>query len=243
MYELIILFLIAAFISIVIGTVAGFGTSTIFLPIALFFLDFKTALVLVAVAHLSGNVGATTFFREGLDKKLFLLFGVPSLILTIIGAYLVTYIPQNLLTIFLGIFLLIFSIYSLLKPEFKIKPGKSNTIVGGGLSGFLQGLIGVGGPLRGAFLISYDIDKMKYIATISAIAVVIDAARIPVYFFNNLLNPEFYYYIPFLVLIGIIGSYVGKKIVTITPQEIFKKIVLIAISLASLLLIYHGLFN
>jgi len=242
MYEFI-LFFIVAFISIVIGTVAGFGTSTIFLPVALFFLDFKTALVLVAISHLSGNIGAATFFRQGLDKKLFLLFGVPSLILTVVGAYLVIYIPQNFLIIFLGVFLLFFSVYSLLRPEFKVPAIKRNTILGGGVSGFLQGLIGIGGPLRGAFLISYDLDKMKYIATISAIAVVIDAARIPVYFSNNLLNPQFYYYIPFLVLTGIVGSYVGKKIVTIIPKEIFKKIVLIAISFASFLLIYLGLLN
>lgn len=80
-----------------------------------------------------------------------------------------------------------------------------------------------------------------YIATISAIAVIIDAARIPVYFSNNLLGPQYYYYIPVLIIIGIMGSYIGKRIVNITPQKFFKKIVLIAIAIASLLLIYQGL--
>ncbi len=241
MYELILLFFIVAFLSIVVGTVAGFGTSTIFLPMALFFLDFQTALVLVAITHISGNVGAVGFFREGLDKRLIILFGVPSIILTIIGAYLVIFIPQLTLEILLGIFLLIFSIYSLLRPDFKVAATRSNTLIGGGLSGFLQGLLGIGGALRGAFLISYDLDKIKYVATISAIAVIIDAARIPVYFSNNLLDPQFYYYIPILIVIGIVGSYAGKRIVGVTPQSIFKKIVLLAIALASLLLIYHGL--
>ncbi len=241
MYELILLFFIVAFLSIVVGTVAGFGTSTIFLPIALFFLDFKTALVLVAITHISGNVGAVTFFRQGLDKRLIFLFGIPSIFLTILGAYLVTFIPQLTLEILLGIFLLIFSIYSLLRPDFKVAATKSNTLIGGSLSGFLQGLLGIGGALRGAFLISYDLDKIRYIATISAIAVIIDAARIPIYFSNNLLDPQFYYYIPILIIIGLVGSYTGKRIVSITPQRIFKKIVLVAIVLASLLLIYHGL--
>jgi uncharacterized protein len=104
MYEILILFFIVAFFSIVIGTVAGFGTSTIFLPAALFFLDFKTALVLVAITHLSGNVGAVTFFRKGLNKRLVILFGLPSIILTIIGAYLVIFIPQHILEVFLGFF-------------------------------------------------------------------------------------------------------------------------------------------
>jgi uncharacterized protein len=71
-------------------------------------------------------------------------------VLTVIGAY----IPQNVLEVLLRIFLLLFSIYSLLRPGFKVKVAKLNTIFGGGLSGFLQGLVGIGGPLMGSFLIT-----------------------------------------------------------------------------------------
>jgi uncharacterized protein len=240
MYDFYIFFLVA-FLSIVIGTVAGFGTSTIFLPLALFFVDFRTALVLVAVTHLSANVGATTFFRHGLDKRLILLFGVPSVFITVIGAYMVTYVPQNILIIILGIFLLIFSILFLIRPDIKVPTSETNTIIGGALSGFLQGLLGIGGPLRGAFLISYDLDKYKYIATLAAIAVVTDLTRIPIYLNNNLLEPQYYYYIPILVVLGIVGSYVGKKIVVFIPQALFKKVVLVAIAFASLILILGGL--
>jgi uncharacterized membrane protein YfcA len=52
-----LLFFLIAFISEVIGAVAGFGSSTIFLPLALFFVDFKTALILVAISHLIGTIG------------------------------------------------------------------------------------------------------------------------------------------------------------------------------------------
>jgi hypothetical protein len=117
----------------------------------------------------------------------------------------------------------------------------TNTMIGGALSGFLQGLLGIGGPLRGAFLISYDLDKFKYIATLAAIAVIIDLTRIPIYLTNNLLEPQYYYYIPILVILGIFGSFIGKKIVVIIPQKIFKKIVLIAIGIASVILILGGL--
>ncbi len=240
MYDFYIFFIVA-FLSIVIGTVAGFGTSTIFLPVALIFVDFKTALVLVAITHLSANMGATTFFRHGLDRRLILLFGVPSIFITIIGAYMVTYVPQNILIIILGIFLLIFSISFLIKPNFKVPKSDTNTVIGGALSGFLQGLLGIGGPLRGAFLISYDLDKFKYIATLAAIAVIIDLTRIPIYLSNNLLEPQYYIYIPILIVLGIIGSYIGKKIVVFIPQDVFKKVVLVAIGLASLFLIFGGL--
>lgn len=56
MEEEILLFL-SAFVAEIIGTMAGFGSSTILLPLALFFVDFKIAIVLVAIFHLFGNIG------------------------------------------------------------------------------------------------------------------------------------------------------------------------------------------
>jgi len=96
-----VLFWIVAFFAEVIGTMAGFGSSTIFLPIALFFFDFRTALVLVAIFHISG-----------LNKRILLIFGIPSIILTVIGALLVNYISQNILKFILGLFLLVYVIIS-----------------------------------------------------------------------------------------------------------------------------------
>ncbi len=236
-----LLFFILAFISEVIGTIAGFGSSTIFLPLSLFFVDFKTALILVAFFHIFGNLGRITFFKHGLNKKLILIFGVPSVILTIVGALLVNYIPQNLLKLVLGIFLLIFSISSIVKPDFKFRSSNKNAVIGGALSGFLAGLIGTGGALRGAFLTAFNLEKNVYIATAAVIALVVDITRIPIYFGNGFLEPQFYLYIPLLFIIAIAGSYTGKKIVNKIPQSSFRKFVLTVIAIISLKFIYDGI--
>ena len=78
-----ILFFIVAFISEVIGAIAGFGSSTIFLPLALFFVDFQTALILVAISHLFGNLGRINFFKLLLLKQLHL--SIITVSLSIIG--------------------------------------------------------------------------------------------------------------------------------------------------------------
>jgi uncharacterized membrane protein YfcA len=70
-----LVFFIVAFLSEVIGAIAGFGSSTIFLPLALFFVDFETALILVAISHLFGNLGRINFFRHGIDKRIIVTFG------------------------------------------------------------------------------------------------------------------------------------------------------------------------
>jgi uncharacterized membrane protein YfcA len=114
-----LLFLLIALISEVIGAVAGFGSSTIFLPLALFFVDFKTALILVAISHLIGNIGRINFFRRGLDKKIIITFGIPSVVLSFLGASLVGAIAQSILQLILGMFLIALSVLFLLKPSLK----------------------------------------------------------------------------------------------------------------------------
>ncbi|OGC45927.1 sulfonate transporter [candidate division WWE3 bacterium RIFCSPHIGHO2_12_FULL_38_15] len=232
------LFFLSALLAEIIGTIAGFGSSTVFLPLALLFLDFKTALVLVAIFHIFGNISRVGFFKHGLDKRLIVKFGLPSVLLTLLGAMLVPYISQDLLKVFLGIFLVIYAFISLWKDNLQVKPTTANTIIGGSLSGFLAGLIGTGGALRGAFLTAYKLPKEKYIATAATIALAVDFIRLPVYIFQGFLNKEFYWYIPILLTLAVMGSYIGKQIVSIIPQHNFRKLVLVALILIGVKFIF-----
>ena len=236
------LFFVAAFISEIIGTIAGFGSSTIFLPIALFFVDFKTALILVALTHIAGGLGRLTFFSQGFDKKLALAFGVPSVLLALAGALLVSYLPQELLKLILGIFLMLFSVNSFFKPDFKLPLNTANAVFGGALSGFLAGLIGTGGAIRGAFLNAFSLPKEKYVATAALISLAIDFTRIPVYFANGFLEEQFYYAVPLLFILAIAGSFAGKKLVDRVQQKTFRKLIQFAIAIVSLKFIVEGLF-
>ncbi|KXS41399.1 sulfite exporter TauE/SafE family protein [Methanolobus zinderi] len=236
-----ILFIIAAFFSEVLGTMAGFGSSTVFLPIALFFFDFRTALILVAIFHMSGNIGRVTFFRHGFNRELIIRFGIPSVILTIIGAFLVSYVSQSVLKMILGVFLLVYVVISISRPDLSVKPTTENTLLGGSISGFFAGLIGTGGALRSSFLTSYNLEKSVYISTAAAISLAVDISRIPVYFASGYLPQEYYYYIPVLFLVAIAGSFVGKRAVSRIPQKKFRTFVLICIGLVSLKFIYDGL--
>jgi len=182
------LFFLFAFFTEVAGTMAGFGSSTLVLPLALLFFDFKSALVIVALLHIFGNVGRVAFFRHGLDKRLIILFGIPSVICAVIGASLVNYISQDVLRFILGIFLLLFAGVSLIKPALQFPPTKTSALVGGGASGFIAGLIGTGGALRGSFLTAFNLDKNVYIATSAIIAIAVDITRLPIYLAGGFLD-------------------------------------------------------
>lgn len=226
-----ILFFTSAFIAEVIGTIAGFGSSTIFLPLALQFFNFRTALVLVAFFHIFGNLGRISFFRYGLDKDLLIKFGLPSIILTFLGALLVSLVSQDLFKGILGAFLVVYALLSLWKDNLQTKPTLFNAILGGSLSGFLAGLIGTGGALRGAFLTSFSLPKEKYIATAAIIALAVDLTRIPVYLTQGFLQSKYYWYLPVLFVLALFASFIGKHIVDKFPYRLFRKVVLIAILL------------
>jgi uncharacterized membrane protein YfcA len=235
-----VIFIIIGFLSEIIGTMAGFGSSTIYLPLASYFFDFKTALVLVAIFHLFGNVSRIAFFRHGLEKNVLLLFGLPSFVLSLIGAALVSDLSQTLLKFLLGIFLIVISVMFLLRPKLAFHSNAKTLALGGGISGFIVGLIGTGGALRASFLTGLKMEKEKYIATASVIALGTDATRIPAYIFAGFLSEQYYYLVPILFGIAVAGSYVGRKIISRIDQDKFKKVVLIAIILASIKFIVDG---
>jgi len=175
-----------------------------------------------------------------LNKRILLIFGIPSIILTVIGALLVNYISQNILKFILGLFLLVYVIISW-KKGFSVKSTRTNLITGGSLSGFFAGLIGTGGALRGAFLTSLKLDKSIYIATAAAISLAVDITRIPIYLANGFLPRNLLYFIPLLFILAIAGSFVGKKIVHKIPQKKFRKFVLFVIGIVSLKFLYEGI--
>ncbi|OGG61383.1 sulfonate transporter [Candidatus Kaiserbacteria bacterium RIFCSPHIGHO2_02_FULL_49_34] len=222
------IFLSIAFFAEVAGTIAGFGSSTIALPLALFLFDFQTALVLVAFLHIFGNIGRIGFFRHGLDKGLLLRFGVPSIALTLVGALLVQSVPQDILKMILGVFLILYVFWAWTGKR-TVTPSLTTSVIGGGVSGFFAGLIGTGGALRAAFLTSFHLSKERYIATAATIALMVDITRLPVYLAGGFLSPEHSRMIPVLLVVALVGTYVGKIIVRNVPQMLFRHVVLVAI--------------
>jgi uncharacterized membrane protein YfcA len=98
----------------------------------------------VAIYHIFGNASRLSLTYRYWDKKIFFLFGIPSIVATVIGASLVDEVNPNILKIILGIVLVFFALYSLWKPEFKVKATPLLGRIGGALSGFTAGLIGTG---------------------------------------------------------------------------------------------------
>jgi hypothetical protein len=61
---------------------------------------------------------------------------------------------------------------------------------------------------------SSNLNKSVYIKTVAAISLAVDITRIPVYLDSGYLDSQFYYYIPILLVLAILGSLIDKKLST-----------------------------
>ena len=176
------LFLLLALVAEIVGTIGGFGSSVFFVPLGNFYFDFYSVLGMTAIFHLSSNLSKIFLFKKGLDKKLLLYIGVPSVLFVIVGGFLSKMVDTGTLEIVLGVFLVIFSLLFLIKNELVVLPGKKNAIIGGALSGFSAGLLGTGGAIRGLTMAAFNLEKNAFIATSAFIDFMIDFSRTFVYY-------------------------------------------------------------
>ena len=221
-----------------IGTMTGFGTSTIMVPVMLLFYPVPQTLFFVGIIHFFGNVWKLLLFRKGLRWGLILSFGIPGIAATYLGASLVFDIPAIVLSRILGSFLIFYVVYLFAKSSFKIKPSLLFGACGGALSGFLAGVFGIGGAVRGLFLTTFDLPKAVYIATAGAIALFIDATRLTTYFSKGARLPsQLLYGLPLFIPASFLAAAIAKRIVDRIPQEHFRKIVAVFLLLMGIKLL------
>lgn len=237
----IIYFILLALLAEVLGTVGGFGSSLFFVPVASLFLDFYSVLGITALFHVFSNISKIIFFRKGFDKKLVIQIGIPAVVFVIAGAYLSKFVDKKNLEIILSVFLITVSALLFLFRQARIKPNPVNSFSGGALSGFIAGLLGTGGAIRGLTMAAFNLEKNIFIATSAIIDLGIDTSRSVVYFTNGYIHTNELYLVAILVVISVVGTYSGKIILRYISETQFKSFVLVLIFLIGVVLLIKEL--
>jgi uncharacterized membrane protein YfcA len=242
MMDHLLLFILLALFAEILGTIGGFGSSLFFIPIATLFLDIHSVLGVTALFHVSSNITKIAVFRKGVDKKLILNIGIPAVVFVIIGAYFSKYINAKLIENILAVFLIITSLTFIIFKNISVKPTKFNSITGGVFSGFIAGLIGTGGAIRGITLAAFNLQTEVFIATSSVIDLGIDLSRSVVYSLNGFVHKDDLYLIPILLVVSILGTLIGQQILKKIKANQFKSIVLFLILITGLISLSKNLF-
>jgi uncharacterized protein len=209
-----------------VGTLSGFGTSTIMVPVLTLFFPLPTTLLFVAIIHLFGDLWKMLLFRGGADWRLILWFGIPGVALSLSGASLSVGVEVAVLERLLGAFLLAYVVVVWRHRGWRVPRTIAVAAAGGALSGFFAGLFGVGGAIRGTFLSAFDLPKASYIFASGAIAFAIDSARIGAYLAQDvrLDGPMLYGMLAFIPA-SLLGAFAAKRVVDRIPQGAFRLVI------------------
>lgn len=180
-----LILLVACFLVGVLTLLTGFGLGTLLPPFFTFFFDVKLALFLVALVHLSNNLFKLFLFRRHVDAAIFRRFGLVSLLGAVAGASLFGVLPTGWLKKTLGAFLVWTGGSEFLPGAGGGRIARRWDLLGGLASGFLGGILGTQGAIRSAYLLNYSLSKEAFIATGTAISILIDLTRIPFYLYTQ----------------------------------------------------------
>ena len=233
-----VLLVLASLVAAVVASTTGFGAAVILTPFAAMVIDLKQAIVLVAYFVLFANLFNMLRLRGLINYRMVILFGLPSVVTTMVGAMLFEELDVAVITVVFAIIILLFVVYSLTNTKFTIPNGGGLLLFGGALSGTMAGLVGMGGPFRSIFLTSTAQPKNAYIATSATLAVLVSTTRIGVYLYNCSLNEDNYIYIIPLVIIAFVGTYVGLKLLSRLSSLAVKRSVLVLLALVAIKILF-----
>jgi uncharacterized membrane protein YfcA len=219
----LIIVLLITLVTSTITLLSGFGVGTVLTPVFAFFYDVRTAVFLVAIVHLANNLLKLGLFIRHVDREVLKRFGLVSLAGALIGSLLQGTIGGGSVRIILALFLVASGIMEFLPQRSSFKLPRRFDFAGGFASGLLGGLIGNQGAIRSAYLLNYSLSKEAFVATATAIAIVIDLTRIPVYLYQQASQfSEASTTLLIVTAVAFAGTLIGKQLLTKISLERFR---------------------
>ena len=223
--------LIVALVGVLAGAIAalsGFGIGSLLTPVFALHLDTKLAVAAVSIPHLIGTALRFARMREHVARDVFLRFGVPSAIGGLIGAFLHNILGSPALEAVFGGLLVFAGVSELSGLSGRLRfEGKLSTVAGAA-SGLFGGLVGNQGGIRSAALLRYGMTRQEIVATATAIALLVDGVRMPVYAFGALPGIANNLRLIGLATVGVIaGTLIGTPLLSRLPERWFKRSVAI----------------
>jgi len=230
---------------------SGFGLGTLLVPVFALFFPIELAIALTAIVHFLNNIFKAFLVGKRADKDTVLRFGIPSLLASFAGAYVLLSISRvdplfsyslndhffsvTILKLTIGLLLVFFALFDLVPTLTSLQFDKKYLMLGGLLSGFFGGLSGNQGALRSAFLVKAGLSKEAYIATGVVIALLVDISRLAVYSEKVFATRDLHYgLIAAATFSAFAGAFIGSKLI--------KKITIKTLQyIVGIMLIFFGL--
>lgn len=228
-----------SFLAAMISGAAGFGGSLLLLPVASACVGARTAVPVLTIAQLMGNIARMSAGWSQIRWREAGLFSLTALPLAALGALGFNLLPPEAVSRFVGAALILLVMLKLaLKKE--LPRGRGTLLVGGALTGGLSGLCGSGGPIGAAVFLSLDLPPVAYIASEAATATAMHILKIFVYSKLSALDGR-------ALLIGlamggcmVLGTYAARRFIRGMDKGRFQRYVAVLLCAVGVYMVLTG---
>jgi uncharacterized membrane protein YfcA len=213
-----------------LAAVAGFGIGTILTPVLALAVGAKLAVAAVSIPHAAGTVQRLWLLRAHVERRVLLWFGLTSAAGGLAGALLNAGGTNRALAIVFGLSVALAGVSELTGWIQRVRWGRRTAWVAGLVSGFLGGLVGNQGGIRSAALLGFDVPKESFVATATAIALCVDAARVPIYLATEGAEIAALWPLLLVAVAGVVsGTAVGTRVLGRIDQRTFHRVIGVAL--------------
>jgi uncharacterized protein len=240
--ELLVVFVVAL-IAGAVAYVSGFGIGSLLTPLFALRMDLQLAVASVSIPHFIATLWRFLMLRNDLNKKVFLQFGLMSAVGGLAGALLHNVVSAPLLTLVFSCLLIFAGSAGVTGMSSRMRFGPKVPWLAGLISGVFGGLVGNQGGIRSAALLGFDLSKAQFVATATAIGIIVDTVRMPVYSASrsgDLLS----HWSEILVAVAgvVLGTVCGRRLLANISESIFKRTIsslILVLGLAMLIVLPH----
>lgn len=211
----------------------GFGGGMILLPVITYFYGVEIAVPVSTIAQLMSNLSRALMGWKQIQWRQVLWFLVPALPFTALGAFGFAVVDKRLMTRLLCLFLIVFSIMKL-RGKLHLPKSRATMLVGGGLTGFLNGMLGISGPLSSAVFLTLELSPVAYIVSESMAAAAMHIVKAVTYGRFNLMSWHIFLNGFLIGCAMILGNFVALKLISHVNKKPYQRVVagvMIAVSL------------
>jgi hypothetical protein len=221
-----------------VAAVAGFGIGSILTPALAVVVGTKLAVAAVAVPHAVATALRLWALRDSIDRNILRSFGLASAVGGLAGALLHSFLSSPWLSISLGLLLILGGTLELTGQARRLRFDGPWAMVAGGASGAFGGLVGNQGGIRSAALLRFRLSPQALVATATASALLVDAARMPVYVASS--GADIVRVWPTIAVLTagvVVGTISGAPLLRRLPDTVFRRLLSVLLILLGLSLI------
>ncbi len=234
-YSLALIILIVAY---TFRGVTGFGSGLIATPLLALSFPLTVVIPFVSLLDMTASITHIMHTRKHIDWKVilraipFALIGVP------IGLLVLRSVDTLILIKALGVFIILFAIYSLISPNIK----KSDSIIWPAFGGFFGSLVGAmfgtGGPFYVFYFQLQKLEKSVFRATCAAVFLIDGFIRAVGFSLSGFYTSTILINIVYALPIMFLAMYIGNHLHTNITQRTFQKAIGIFLIFSGLALLY-----